>query len=65
MAWQQHAVFAGGGAAPPAPPNTDSLLSRFGLYAGDEVMGRFLVGKVGNKHRWYRGVRAGMGWPPG
>lgn len=38
-----------------APPTTDSLLSRFGLCAGDRVIGRFLVGDSGNKSRWYRG----------
>lgn len=45
-------------AAPPAAPNTDSLLSRFGICAGDEVLGSFLIGDSGNYVQWYTGVSA-------
>ncbi|GBF93443.1 hypothetical protein Rsub_06576 [Raphidocelis subcapitata] len=45
--------------APPAAatsPSTDSLLSRFGLQAGDQVLGRFFLGDSTNQCRWYKGV---------
>jgi hypothetical protein len=58
MAWAQHALQA---AAAIPPPNTDTLLARFGLRAGDEIVGRFLVGDKGTKAAWYRGVRRGGG----
>jgi len=69
MAWAQQSNAAFRSQAPglvpaaPAsvvPPSTDSLLSRFGLMSGDEILGRFLVGDSGNEWRWFRGVSAFM-----
>lgn len=49
------ATAAAAAAASNMVPNTDSLLSRFGLRAGDAVLGRFLVGDSGAQFHWFKG----------
>jgi hypothetical protein len=61
--WRPEQPGGGAGVVPAAvpivAPNTDSLLSRFGLKSGDEIMGRFLVGDADSDYSWFRGVSGG------
>lgn len=62
MSWNPGQTRSSAAAAAADPmPTTDSLLSRFGLQAGDNVVGRFLVGEGSDAH-WFRGVRGLVYW---